>query len=158
MFKGAAILLGFGQPEYAFEVAPLLFALATLGLARWVPRSRVRRVGTVLAITAVLSCLVAALSAAVSGGVLGPDLGIGVLTMTAALVVLGVPIRHSGLAVGGLPFMLGVGTIPAVLVGGALSTIDERLLELPIVLIGLAWIAVGLALVRERPSTPSQAP
>lgn len=141
VFKGSAILLGHGQPDHAFEAAPLLFAVATLGLARLAPRGRARRVGTVLAVAAVLSCLVAAISSVRYGGVLGPDLGLGVLAMTVALVVVGWPLRRSD--VGGLPFTLGVGTIPAVPVGGALSVINERLLEVPIVLIGLVWIVVG---------------
>ncbi len=103
-FKGGAILLGDHQPEYAFEVAPLLFALVTLGLARWVPPSRARRVGVVLAVTAVLGCLVAAVSSVVAGG--------------------------------------------------ALSAIDERLLEVPIVAIGFAWIAVGLVFLRLTTAPP----
>lgn len=146
--KGGAILLGYGQPEYAFEVAPLMFALVTLGLTRWLPRSRARRVATVLAATAVGACLVAAVSSVSAGHVLGPDLGVGVLAVTAALVVVGLRLRGTGVAVGGLPLLLGVGTIPAVVVGGALSAIDERLLEVPIVVIGLVWVTIGLALLR----------
>lgn len=155
--KGGAILLGYGQPEYAFEIAPLLFALVTLGLTRWLPRNRARRVATVLAVTAVSACLVAAVSSVVAGHVLGPDLGIGVLAVTAALVVLGLRLRGRDVAVGGLSLLLGVGTLPAVIVGGALSAIDERLLEVPIVVIGVVWITLGVALLQLRRQIPTEA-
>lgn len=157
--KGAAILLGYGQPEHAFEVAPLLFALVTLGLARWLPPDRARRFGVILAVTAVLGCLVAAVASIAAGDVLGPDLLTGVVTLTAALVIVGPALRRSSAALGGLALLLGMGTIPAMLVGGAISAIDERLLEVPIVAIGLGWIAVGLALLRQMktaPRTPSR--
>lgn len=144
--KGAAILLGYGQPEHAFEVAPLMFALVTLGLARRVPPAR--RSGVVLAMTAVLGCVVAAVASIAAGDVLGPDLLMGVVTMTAALVIVGSALRRSGAAHGGVALLLGVATIPAMLVGGAISAIDERLLEVPVVAIGLVWIALGLALLR----------
>ena len=38
-------------------------------------------------------------------------------------------------------------TVPALIVGGALSVIDERLLEIPLTCIGLAWIVVGWAIL-----------
>lgn len=154
VFKGGAILLGYGQPEHVFEVAPLLFALVTLALARSVPPSRARRSGVALALTAVLGCLVAAMSSVVAGNVLGPDLLTGVVSMTAALVVSGLALLRSRAALGGLAFALGVGTIPAMLLGGALSTIDERLLEVPVVAIGLIWIVVGIAFLRQITASP----
>jgi len=154
VFKAGAILLGHGQPEHVFEVAPLLFALVTLGLANWVPTSRARRVGIPLAVTAVLGCLVAAVWSVVAGNVLGPDLAIGMVTMTVALVISGLALLRSGAAVGGSPLLLGIATIPAILVGGALSTIDERLLEVPILAIGLGWIVLGLAFLRPVGASP----
>ena len=39
--------------------------------------------------------------------------------------------------------------VPALLVGGVLSGIDERLLEVPIVCLGIAWITVGWAALRQ---------
>lgn len=157
VIKGGAILLGYRQPDYVFEVAPFLFALVTLGLARWVPRSRARNVAVSLAATAVVLCLVAVASYLVSGDVLGLGLGFGVLTMTIALVIVGLSLRGGGRALGALPFVLGAGTIPAVIVGGALSMIDERLLEVPIVVLGSMWMALGVALVRFVSSPPRPA-
>ena len=40
-------------------------------------------------------------------------------------------------------FWTGAGTLPALAVGGALAEIDERLLEIPLVCVGLAWMRVG---------------
>lgn len=154
VFKGGAVLLRYDQPEHAFEVAPLLFALVTLGLAPRVPPSRARRIGIVLAVTAVLGGLIAAASSVVTGSVLGAGLLTGTVTMTAALVIVGLGLRRSGTAVGRLLLVLGLGTIPAIAAGGALSLLDERLLEAPIVAIGLVWIAVGLALVRSKTGSP----
>lgn len=90
----------------------------------------------------------------VAGNVLGPDLAIGMVTMTVALVISGLALLRSGAAVGGSPLLLGIATIPAILVGGALSTIDERLLEVPILAIGLGWIVLGLAFLRPVGASP----
>ena len=45
-----------------------------------------------------------------------------------------------------LPWAMGLSAIPLLIVGGALETISERLLELPVALLGLGWIALGAAL------------
>ena len=148
VFKGGVILLGYGQPEHAFEVAPLLFALVTLGLARQAPLRGAGRVGVAaLAVVAVLCCLVAAVSSVVTGDVLGPDLLAGMVTMTAALVVAGLSLRRTDPRLGGLVLLLGTAMIPVMAVGGALSLVDERLLEVAVVAIGLAWMAVAGALL-----------
>ena len=47
-----------------------------------------------------------------------------------------------------LAWGIGLAMLPALLVGGALSAIDERLLELPLVCLGVGWMAVGWAMLR----------
>ena len=37
--------------------------------------------------------------------------------------------------------------VPAVLVGGLLAELDERLLEIPLVCLGVAWMAVGFGVL-----------
>lgn len=154
ILKGGVILLGYDQPPHAFEVAPLLFALATVGLARRSPPSRARLGGVVLAAVGVVASLVAAVSSLATGDVVGPDLLVGVLATTAALVVLGIALRRRGAAVGRYALLLGVGTVPAVVAGGALSFVDERLLEVPIVALGLGWVALGSRMPRRLPAAP----
>jgi hypothetical protein len=41
-----------------------------------------------------------------------------------------------------------VATVPALLVGGALAEADERLLEVPLLCLGLAWTSIGLMTLR----------
>ena len=46
-----------------------------------------------------------------------------------------------------LPFALGVGLIPALIVGIILEiALGERYLEIPLVLIGLVWVLIGYQL------------
>lgn len=47
-----------------------------------------------------------------------------------------------------LTFWTGVGTVPALLVGGVLAEVDERLLEIPLLCLGLAWTSIGLMTLR----------
>lgn len=46
---------------------------------------------------------------------------------------------------------IGVAMLPALIAGGLLSEIDERLLELPLICLALAWVVVGLAVLRAQP-------
>lgn len=68
----------------------------------------------------------------------------------AALLVLGIAVRRAGALPGryaSLPWAMGhgpwVGDDP---VAEALEALDERLLELPIALLGLGWVMLGVAL------------
>jgi hypothetical protein len=50
-----------------------------------------------------------------------------------------------------LPLVIGVTTMPAVLVGGLLAAMfGERLLGVPLVALGAAWVALGGNLLRGR--------
>ena len=42
-----------------------------------------------------------------------------------------------------LPLVMGVGAVTLMMVGGILELISERLFELPIVLLGFAWVLLG---------------
>jgi hypothetical protein len=81
--------------------------------------------------------------------VLTPFIAIGGFGTFAALVVLGIVVRRSSALSApytSLPWAMGVATIPLLIVGGALEAVSERLLEIPIALLGLCWIALGAAL------------
>jgi hypothetical protein len=42
-----------------------------------------------------------------------------------------------------LPLVMGVGAVPLMVVGGILELVSERLVEVPIVLLGFAWVLLG---------------
>jgi hypothetical protein len=50
-----------------------------------------------------------------------------------------------------LPLVLGLVTVPAILIGGAAAELlGERALELPLVALGATWVALGVQLARGR--------
>ena len=158
VFKGGAIILTGEQPPLLFEAAPPLFAAGLVGLhARLGGRGgRLGRTGLLLAYAALASALVAlvGLTLGPAGWVpkedsvtpltpfivlagFGPFVGL-VLLGIATLRVKAMPAPFSA-----LPLVMGVGAVPLMLVGGVLELVSERLFELPIVLLGLAWVLLG---------------
>lgn len=72
-----------------------------------------------------------------------------------ALLTLGVAVRRTRTLPPGfasLPLAMGLAVVPLLIVGGLLESVSERLIELPIALLGLGWIGLGIALW----SAPSQ--
>lgn len=159
--KAVVTLVTGDEPPATFAIGFALFPFALLGLWSLVRRvdGRAPTVGGAIAATAAVSVVLAALVRAVGGAgvepaddevtVLTPLLVIGGFGTFAALVVLGLVVRRSSALSApytSLPWAMGVAAIPLLIVGGALEAVSERLLELPIVLLGLGWIAVGAAL------------
>lgn len=155
------------QPEYTFEAAPLFFALGLVGLHGQL-RGRGGRpalVGGTLARGAVaLAVSSAAYYVATSddeGFPLAATIPLTALSILTGLVLLGVAVRQADALRGrwrSLPLAMGAGAVPLVMIGGMLETLSERLLEIPIVVLGLAWIALGYALWRQAADLPGQAP
>lgn len=140
--KGMSILLTGDQPPVIFESAMPLFAVALLGLGARLGELRgpLGTAGLVVAYVAGASAVVAfvteqALFIAVAG--FGPFLGL-ILLGSATLQTRIFPSPWIA-----LPLAMGLCGPLLVLVGGGLALIDERLLEVPIVLIGFAWILLG---------------
>lgn len=153
--KATAILVTGEQPEYIFEVAPLFLALGLVGLhARVRGRGgRPARVGGMLAWAGVaLGATTAAVSVATTDGEAFPldfTFPLTMLSVLGALVLLGIAVRRADALPGrwrSLPLAIVAGVIPFMIVGGVLETISERLLEIPLVLFGLAWIALAYAI------------
>ncbi len=153
--KALAILATGKQPSLLFEVAPLFFSGGLIGL-RLLAGARAGRTGRIggwVAFAALL-CAVADIlfgPASTSEETFAPLTFLTFMLVLLALVLLGVgtwrrtvlePPSHR------LPLLLGVLTFPLVGVGGALATFNERLLEVPLALLGLAWLWFASAIWR----------
>lgn len=158
----AALTLGTGdEPPAAFAVGLVLFPFALLGLwsiVRGVP-GRGAPIGGILAAAAAISVVLAALVRAIGGAdvepsedeitALTPFIALAGFGTFAALFALGVAVRRAGALAAryaSLPWAMGVATIPLLVLGGALETVDERLIELPTAVLGLGWVVLGVAL------------
>lgn len=150
--KGAVILATGRQPPLLFEAAPLFLAVGLVGLSgRLPPKRSSRQAGAVLAVVSICAWLVS-VGMPVADGEFSPALLVNSVALLAGLIVLGVGARRYAVfgsrAASSLPLWLGIGTFPALAVGGALGAIDERLLEVPLVLIGAMWASLGVLITR----------
>jgi hypothetical protein len=71
------------------------------------------------------------------------------LALLAALILLGLAARRATTLRRSLqlvPLAMGVFMFPLLVAGGALESISERLLEVPLVLLGLTWMWLGYLL------------
>jgi len=154
--KGGAILLTGQQPPVVFEAAMPLFAVGLLGLhARLDGRGgRLGKAGALVAYAALASCVIvfmAPLAPFIAVAGFGPFLGL-VLVGSATLQARVFPPPWSA-----LPLAMGLGGPLSILAGGGLALIGERLLEVPIVLVGLAWMLLGYSVLVVK-GTTVQAP
>lgn len=83
---------------------------------------------------------------------LGPFVGL-VLLGIATFRVKAMPTPWSA-----FPLVMGVSAVPLMVVGGILELVNERLLELPIVLLGLAWVLLGYSVWSRRDRKAIQKP
>ncbi len=150
VIKGVAILAADEQPPLLFDLALPLFGLSLLGVAHLTLRQVRRTVVAALAWLAVVTGLVALVSELFDKGW---DASIAVSSL--ALLIGQLTLARTGQAPAPLTFWIGVGTLPALAVGGALAEIDERLLEIPLVCVGLAWMLVGWVTLRNREAVPA---
>lgn len=73
----------------------------------------------------------------------------GFLATLGSLLLLGVAVRRAGLLPRPwdlLPLALGALTFPLLAIAGAFAGVNERLLEVPVVIVGAAWVALGYRL------------
>ena len=149
--KSLGILLSNVQPEYAFELAPFFFGVATVGVAgtwenlRPDPGWRLRSVAWLAAAAGALAAI--AYIAQGDEGIFGVAATAAMLSVVVVLLSTGREIWESRLMGewSVLPWVVGwlmLGTVP---IGGALAALEERLLEVPLLAVGLAWIALGVS-------------
>lgn len=155
--KGASILLTGVQPPVVFEAALPFFAVALLGLGARLGRLRgsLGNAGIAVACVAAISAFIALATGwppfiAIAG--FGPFLGL-ILLGGATLRTRVFPSPWSA-----LPLAVGLGGPLLILMGGILALIDERLLEVPILMIGFAWILVGYSLVAVKSAPARSSP
>jgi hypothetical protein len=144
--KGGSILLTGQQPSVVFEAAMPLFAVGLLGLqARLDGRGgTLGKAGVLMAYAALASAVIVLIRPLAPFIVLagfGPFLGL-VLLGSATLQA-----RVFAPPWSALPLAMGLGGPLLILAGGGLALISERLLEIPIVLVGLAWMPLGYSML-----------
>lgn len=144
--KGVVILAGGDQPPLTFDLALPLFGACLLGVALLtMPTSHRRTVVVTLAWVALVSGMVAW-----GSEVLGRSWDASIATCGLALLVGQVCLLKIRPAPAPLTFWLGAGTVPALSLGGVLAEHDERLLEIPLVVIALVWMLVGWVTLRRQ--------
>jgi hypothetical protein len=147
LVKGLTILIGADQPPLLFEVAPMLFGLGLVSVAHSTMPPSPRRTAVFGCAGVATSAGMVALVSELVGEVVGAALAISSLTLLVGLLTVG----RARPWPGPLAWWIGVAMVPALIVGGLLSEIDERLLELPLICLALAWMVVGWALLRAQP-------
>jgi len=156
--KSVGILITGEQPPIVFELGPPLFALGLIGLhARLEGRGgRAAEAGLVLACVTIALSLVMLLAWAFARELLpaGEDeftpislvIAGASLSLVAALVLLGAATRRVQAFPTPwktLPLAMGILIVPGIAIGGILSQLNERLLEIPLVAFALAWVLTG---------------
>ena len=144
--KSMAILMTGDQPPLLFEVSPLFLGLGVLLLAPALDLAGSRK--RIVQVLGLISLLAGAISAVteLTGEVWGPGIGTATLAAIAGAVVSGWrpgdDRRKRALV------LVGLVVLPALILGGVLSEIDERLLEIGLLAYAAAWGLAGLRLVR----------
>ncbi len=160
--KAGAILVSGVQPPLLFEGAPPLFAVGLVGLYALLKGqpSALRTAGVSLAAIAIAAWLFSVLWQVGHGGLdsgtkdefvmpTSLTLLVTALATIAGLVLLGLgllkakPVAYSPR---GLPLALGLSYVPALIAGGALSSLNERYLEIPLALLAIGWMTFGYRL------------
>lgn len=161
LIKAGAILVTGEQPDYFFEVAPIFFYVGLIGLylhlaGRGGVVARIGGIAAALGVVAGLIRAVISLAGSTDAGEEDFDVLLlgSFLLMIVSLILVGIGYRRGGrdlLTRPSLPFILGLATVPLIMVGGALEAVNERLLEIPLLVIAAGWIAVGADLATSEP-------
>ncbi len=161
VLKAGLVLATGDEPRAIFGLGLVAFVLALLGLWSVVAPAggRAARVGGILAAVTAFAGVLALIVRAVGGEDIEPADGeITLLTpfvtvasfgMFLALIALGLAVRRSRAfphAAAWLPLAMGLSAVPLLWAAGVLETVNERLVEVPIAILGLAWMGLGGAL------------
>ena len=147
-YKATAILVTGDQPKWAFEVAPIFFAIGLMELAS--PRHKHPRRFTVLGYVLIVATMVGAVGILVwESAMFEFATGLPLLT----LLVLGGSVARHRLWPGKwryAPLALGLSVVPVIIIGGVLETMfGERYLEIPLLAHAIGWVFLSYGLVRK---------
>lgn len=144
--KCLAILVTGNQPPLLFEISPLFLGLGVFLLPPALDLQGSRRwIVAALGLTSLLAGAAAAITEMV-GEVAGPTIATATLAAISAAVVSGWHPRGDTRKRALL--LVGLAVVPAMVVGGMLSEINERLLEIGLLGYAAVWGLAGLRLVR----------
>jgi glucan phosphoethanolaminetransferase (alkaline phosphatase superfamily) len=168
--KAAALMTTRVQPPIIYEIAPLFFPIAVVGLYALLNhrRSRLALAGLASACAAELAAVVSVLGLFLGPAewtptsstgsrpvtVLTPFIALAAYGALLGLLLIGIITRRTASLPGkwaALPMFLAATALPLIVLGVVLQAINERLFELPTLLIGLEWLALGAAMVRRSP-------
>jgi len=148
--KSTSILVTGYQPPVVLEVAVPLFGVGLVVLASGGSPDPRLTVARALGSLSVLAGLVA-LASELAGELWGWSLATASVAFLVGLLLTGAALRGSttrdGVR-GRVALTLALVTVPALLAGGALAEIDERLLELPLLTVACLWIWLGVLMLR----------
>ena len=172
--KAALILLTGDQPPLLYNTAFLFFPIAVVGLHAALPTGRARgraaSAGLVLAWVTELAAVSLALAVAFGPDaweprddtvtVLTPLYVVAGLGSFAALLLVGLAVRRRHGLPGrarSLPVLTALAALPLLAIGSILGRLHERLVELPVLVLGVAWLSIGFALGRRMTEARSAA-
>src|SRR5829696_6637822 len=154
--KGGSILITGQQPPVVFEAAMPFFAVGLLGLharldGRGGPLGKAGVLVAYAALAAAATFLITPLAPFIVVAGFGPFIVVAGFGPFLGLVLLGSATLQARVfhpPWSALPLAMGVGGPLLILVaGGGLALISERLLEIPLVLVGIAWMLLGYSVL-----------
>lgn len=161
--KATGLMVAGVQPPVVYEIAPVFFPVAVLGLYASLDerRSRLARAGLVVAGVAELCALVSVLGlylgpaewtpAGDTVTVLTPFIALSALGSIVGVLLVGVVVRRTAALPGrwkDYPVILAASVIPLIASSAFFQALNPRLFELPTLLIGLEWMALGVVVAR----------